>query len=59
MSTRPDNAQPGVLQRLARVDTTSLVDAGRGLRVLPAALWPVRRGLRLVGRALTVEPGRT
>ena len=55
MSTRPDNAQPGVLQRLARVDTTSLVDAGRSLRVLPAALRPVRRGLRLVGRALTVD----
>jgi 4-hydroxy-4-methyl-2-oxoglutarate aldolase len=55
MSTRTDNAQPGVLQRLARVDTTSLVDAGRGLRVLPAALRPVRRGLRLVGRALTVD----
>jgi 4-hydroxy-4-methyl-2-oxoglutarate aldolase len=56
-SSRPDNAQPGVLQRLARVDTTSLVDAGRGLRVLPAALRPVRRGLRLVGRALTVDAG--
>ena len=46
---------PDVLQRLARIDTTSLVDAGPGLRVLPAELRPVRRGLRLVGRALTVD----
>jgi len=44
-----------VLARLARIDTTSLVDAGGGLRVLPASLRPVRRGLRLVGRALTVD----
>lgn len=55
MSTRPREAQPGVLERLARVDTTSLVDVGRGLRVLPTTLRPVRRGLRLVGRALTVD----
>jgi 4-hydroxy-4-methyl-2-oxoglutarate aldolase len=46
----------GVLERLARIDTTSLVDAGGGgLRVLPRALRPVRRGLRLVGRAVTVD----
>ena len=44
-----------VLARLARIDTTSLVDAAGGLRVLPASLRPVRRGLRLVGRALTVD----
>jgi 4-hydroxy-4-methyl-2-oxoglutarate aldolase len=55
MSMRPRETQAGVLQRLARVDTTSLVDAGPSLRVLPAALRPVRRGLRLVGRALTVD----
>ena len=55
MSTRPDDAVAGVLGRLARVDTTSLVDAGRGLRVLPTAIRPVRRGLRMVGRALTVD----
>jgi 4-hydroxy-4-methyl-2-oxoglutarate aldolase len=45
----------GVLERLVRVDTTSLVDAGRGLRVLPAAIRPIRQGLRVVGRALTVD----
>ena len=55
MSTRPNDALPGVLERLARVDTTSLVDAGRDLRVLPTTLRPIRRGLRMVGRALTVD----
>jgi regulator of RNase E activity RraA len=47
-----------VLERLQRIDTTSLVDAaGGGLRVLPSALRPVRNGLRMAGRALTVEAG--
>lgn len=55
MSTLPHDAPATVLERLARVDTTSLVDAGRGLRVLPRAIRPVRSGLRLVGRALTVD----
>jgi len=55
MSPRSHETQPGLLERLTGVDTTSLVDAGRGLRVLPSALQPVRRGLRLVGRALTVD----
>jgi 4-hydroxy-4-methyl-2-oxoglutarate aldolase len=55
MITPPNDAPLGVLERLARVDTTSLVDAGRSLRVLPATLLPVRRGLRLAGRALTVD----
>jgi 4-hydroxy-4-methyl-2-oxoglutarate aldolase len=49
------SSDPGVLERLAGVDTSSLVDAGGGLRVLPAALRPVRPGLRLAGRALTVD----
>lgn len=47
-----------MLQRLASVDTTSLNDAAAGgLRILPAALRPVRRGMRMVGRALTAETG--
>ena len=47
---------PTLLERLSRVDTTSLVDAAGGdLRVLPPAIRPVRTGLRLVGRALTVD----
>lgn len=54
MSTQPHDAQ--ILERLARIDTTSLADAGRGrLRILPAALRPIRPGLRMVGRALTVD----
>ena len=54
MSTQPSDAT--ILQRLAGIDTTSLVDAGAGrLRVLPAALRPLRPGLRMVGRALTVD----
>jgi regulator of RNase E activity RraA len=44
-----------VPERLARVDTTSLVDAGRDLRVLPAQIRPIRPGLRMAGRALTVD----
>ena len=55
MSMRPHDALPGVFERLARIDTTSLVDAGRGLRVLPTAIRPIRQGLRLIGRALTVD----
>ena len=44
------------IARLSRIDTTSLVDAaGSGLRVLPSALRPIRPGLRLLGRALTVD----
>ncbi len=55
MSIQRNDALSGPLGRLARVDTTSLVDAGRGLRVLPAAIRPLPRGLRVVGRALTVD----
>jgi 4-hydroxy-4-methyl-2-oxoglutarate aldolase len=55
MSTRPHDALLRVLERLAQVDTTSLVDAGPGLRVLTAEIRAVRPGLRMVGRALTVD----
>ena len=44
-----------LLERLAGVDTTSLKDAGPALRVLPLALRPIRPGVRMVGRALTVD----
>jgi 4-hydroxy-4-methyl-2-oxoglutarate aldolase len=51
-----DSAVPSaLLARLATIDTTSLVDSKPGLRVLPAALRPIRRGLKLVGRAVTVD----
>ena len=54
MSTQPSDAP--LLERLAKIDTTSLADAGGGrLRILPAALRPVRPGLRMVGRALTID----
>ena len=50
------DAAAGLLERLAGVETSSLVDAGGGtLRVLPRALRPIRPGLDLVGRALTVD----
>ena len=45
-----------VLDRLSRVDASSLADAGLGvLRVLPAEIRPVRRGLRMLGRVVTVD----
>ena len=44
-----------LIRRLADVDTTSLKDAGPGLRVLPAALRPIQAGVRLRGRAVTVD----
>jgi 4-hydroxy-4-methyl-2-oxoglutarate aldolase len=52
----PSTDSTALLQRLAAIDTTSLKDAaGPSLRVLPAALRPVRAGVRLLGRALTVD----
>ncbi|HZA03120.1 MAG TPA: RraA family protein [Propionibacteriaceae bacterium] len=54
MPTEPSDIT--ILERLAAIDTTSLADAGGGrLRILPAALRPIRPGLRMVGRALTVD----
>jgi 4-hydroxy-4-methyl-2-oxoglutarate aldolase len=44
-----------LLERLARVDTTSLIDAAPTLRVLPREIRPVRPGSRLVGPAVTVD----
>jgi 4-hydroxy-4-methyl-2-oxoglutarate aldolase len=56
MSTGSLDAGAGLLARLAQVDTSSLVDAGGGgLRVLPAALRPIRPVPHLAGRALTVD----
>ena len=54
--TQSPSTRSTVLDRLARIDTTSLADAGGGsLRILPPELRPIRSGLRLVGRALTVD----
>lgn len=55
MSSPAHDRLSEVLERLARVDTTSLVDAARGLRVLPGAIRPIGAKQRLVGRALTVD----
>jgi regulator of RNase E activity RraA len=42
------------LERLRAVDTTTLSDAGKSLAVMDPALRPLRTGLKLVGRAVTV-----
>jgi 4-hydroxy-4-methyl-2-oxoglutarate aldolase len=53
----PDEGQSiaDLIARLEHVDTTSLVDAGPSLRVLPLQIRPVRPGSRLVGPAVTVD----
>jgi len=43
-----------LLERLQSVDTTTLSDSGKQLRVMDAGLRPLRTGLKLVGRAITV-----
>ncbi|MGI3781695.1 MAG: RraA family protein [Janthinobacterium lividum] len=47
-----DPSTPDLLARLARVDTTSLADAGPVLGVLPPEIAALRPGSRLVGRAV-------
>jgi 4-hydroxy-4-methyl-2-oxoglutarate aldolase len=42
-----------LLERLRHIDTASLCDANRALRVLPSELRPLVRGLRMAGRAVT------
>jgi 4-hydroxy-4-methyl-2-oxoglutarate aldolase len=46
-----------LLERLQALDTTTLSDVGKQLRVMDAALRPLRLGLKLVGRAVTVAAG--
>ncbi|HEX8508369.1 MAG TPA: RraA family protein, partial [Propionibacteriaceae bacterium] len=48
---------PEVLDRLRALGTSSLVDAGGDLRVLPLDLRPVGRSTRLVGRVVTADAG--
>jgi 4-hydroxy-4-methyl-2-oxoglutarate aldolase len=43
-----------LLERLRAVDTTTLSDVGKQLRVMDGGLRPLRTGLELVGRAVTV-----
>jgi 4-hydroxy-4-methyl-2-oxoglutarate aldolase len=44
-----------LLARLERLDASSVSDAGKSLRVLPAAIRPVSAGRRLLGRAVTAN----
>ena len=46
-----------LLQRLSALDTTTLADAGKQLRVMDAGLRPVALSRKLVGRAVTVAAG--
>ena len=46
-----------LLERLQAIDTTTLSDVGTQLRVMDAGLRPLRLGLKLVGRAVTVAAG--
>ena len=43
-----------LLDRLRSIDTTTLSDAGKDLRVVDPALRPIAPGRKLVGRAVTV-----
>ena len=43
-----------LLERLRAVDTTTLSDAGKQLRVMDGGLRPLRTGLKLLGRAIPV-----
>lgn len=45
------------MERLRRIDSSSLSDADKALRVLPADLRPMTRGRRLLGRAITADAG--
>ena len=46
-----------LLDRLRSIDTTTLSDAGKDLRVVDPALRPIAPGRKLVGRAVTVAAG--
>jgi 4-hydroxy-4-methyl-2-oxoglutarate aldolase len=46
-----------LLDRLRSIDTTTLSDAGKDLRVVDPALRPIAPGRKLIGRAVTVAAG--
>jgi 4-hydroxy-4-methyl-2-oxoglutarate aldolase len=46
-----------LLQRLSALDTTTLSDVGKQLRVMDPGLRPLATGRKLVGRAVTVAAG--
>ena len=47
-------AAGGIPPRIWQLDAASISDANKGLRILPRELRPYRRGMRMVGRAVTV-----
>ena len=47
-------AAGGIPPQVWQLDAASLSDANKGLRILPRELRPYRRGMRMVGRAVTV-----
>lgn len=53
-ASEPSRRSVELLQRLRRIDTASLCDANKALRVLPSAIRPLVRGQRMAGRAVTV-----
>lgn len=44
-----------LLERLERIDASSLSDANKALRVVSSDIRPVRAGVRLLGRAVTAQ----
>ena len=46
---------PSLLERLRRIDPTSLSDADKSLRVMTSAVRPVAPGARMLGRAVTAQ----
>lgn len=47
-------SERGIPQQVWQLDAASLSDANKALRILPRELRPYGRGLRMVGRAVTV-----
>ena len=50
-----DDRTASLLERLRRIDASSLSDADKSLRVVAPAIRPVTPGRRLLGRAVTAE----
>ncbi len=57
MPEQSSEAPTALLERLRRIDSTSLADADKSLRILPLAIRPIATGRRLLGRAVTADAG--
>jgi 4-hydroxy-4-methyl-2-oxoglutarate aldolase len=51
-------ARPPIPPQVWQLDAASLSDANKALRILPRELRPYTRGIRMVGRAVTVAASR-